>query len=285
MLHLTVLPEHSQWKKFLMRLKMVIMDEVHIYTGMFGSNAGMVIRRLKRMHAYYTRSNVRLQFVCCSATIANPVEHVSALIGDTENLVLVDQDGSPFGEKHIYVWNCLDGMSDAVQMLLFFCKMGIKTLLFCKYRKICEMLLKEVNETIQKTKRFSGLKGKIRSYRGGYTPELRREIESQLFSGELSGIISTNALELGIDIGELDVTLHLGFPFSTSSFWQQAGRAGRRVKSSCSILFTLDNPLDKRIRENPEFLFGNKFERAIISPETSPVFEAHLQVSSKRNQY
>ncbi|KAI3658025.1 hypothetical protein MP638_000582 [Amoeboaphelidium occidentale] len=283
MLHVAVLPDHSKWKEFLKRLKFVIIDELHLYSGSFGSHVGMVLRRLRRVCSFYGKNQPL--FVCCSATISNPSQHASNIIGIPEfDLKVVSVDGSPCGAKDIVLWDSVKGqegsLPSCVNLFLHFVRNKIRTILFCKYRKICEVVTKEILSAIAKESSLSWLKGKIKPYRGGYNAKRRREIEKSLFSGSLIGVISTSALEVGIDIGDLEATLHLGVPFSKSSFWQQVGRAGRKANHSVAVWISEENPMDNYVVNNPDYLYSKAFDHALAKPLDPPVINQQLQCAA-----
>ncbi|MDR1247921.1 MAG: DEAD/DEAH box helicase, partial [Treponema sp.] len=232
MLHAGILPNHPRWIKFFANLKYIVVDEAHAYRGVLGSHVADVFRRLRRICAFY---GSRPQFILCSATIANPKELAETLIGG--EVSLVDNNGAPRGEKRIILYN--PPLVDAVQgirrsvatesrrWMLAFLKAGIKTILFAHSRIKTEVAAAYVNEDLANI--FTDNRRiRVEAYRGGFLPNERREIEKGLREGTIQGVVSTNALELGIDVGGLDASVVAGFPGSFNSFWQQSGRAGRR---------------------------------------------------------
>lgn len=245
MLHSGILPYHTRWARFLANLQTVVVDEVHAYRGIFGSNVANVLRRLTRIAGHY---GARPRFTCCSATIANPVELAEGLTG--RPMTLVENDGAPRAEKLFVFWNPpLRGEGErasanveAQHLMTGLIREGIATIAFGRARIVAELLYRYVREELQRECGRPGddrrpppgprMANAVRAYRGGYLAAERREIEQQLFRGELLGVASTNALELGVDIGGLDAAILIGFPGTVASFWQQAGRAGRRPGSA-----------------------------------------------------
>jgi DEAD/DEAH box helicase domain-containing protein len=276
MLHLGILPNHQSWSKLFRNLKYVVVDETHIYRGVFGSHVANVLRRLRRLCSFYGSVP---QFVCCSATIANPQEHAQNLIGLPFEAAV--EDGSPHGEKYFTFWNppLIDEAktgrrspnSEAAFLLEELVQKEIRSLVFAGTRKLTELIYIYTQEQLP-----SSLRDKISPYRAGYLPEDRRRIERQFFEGELLGLVATTALELGINIGDLDATVLTGYPGSIASAWQQAGRSGRSTQSSLSFLIALENPLDQYLMRNPEFFFSKNFDNAIINPHNPYILKPHL---------
>ncbi len=279
MLHVGILPNHNLWSRFFANLKYVVIDEAHVYRGVFGSQVANVLRRLRRVCRFYGADP---QFICCSATIANPKEHVQQLTA--ASTVVVDNDGSPSGEKLFVLWNppFLDAVRtsrrsaniEATNLFVELVEHGLRTITFVKARKIAELILMYARDRLDRE--APELKSLIHSYRAGYLPEERRRIERDLFSGRLLGVTATNALELGVDIGSLDATVQVGYPGTIASTWQQAGRAGRGVRESLSILIGLDGPLDQYFMRHPTELFGRSHEHALIDPDNVYILEKHL---------
>ncbi|HUS58701.1 MAG TPA: DEAD/DEAH box helicase [Planctomycetota bacterium] len=282
MLHQGILPNHQKWAAFFSRLKLVVLDELHTYRGIFGSNVANVIRRLKRICRHYGSSPV---FVCCSATIANPREHAGRIMqGPVE---LVNDDGSPRGPKDFAIWNppYIDdahverrgSVSEARHLMAELIKNRVQTIAFLRTRLSAEILFRYLQEELQ---RFGpGLAKSVHAYRSGYLPENRREIEQRLASGDLLGVASTNALELGIDIGGLDACLIVGYPGTIASLWQQAGRAGRGMDDSLVILVAQNNPIDQYLVNNPDYIFGQPHENAVIDPDNPHISIGHLRAA------
>ncbi|MFC1941376.1 DEAD/DEAH box helicase [Chloroflexota bacterium] len=279
MIHVGILPNHQSWSRFLRSLKYVVIDEAHVYRGVFGSHVAGVLRRLRRLCNSYG-SNPR--FICCSATIANPGEHAERITGLP--FTVVDNDGSPHGGKDFVFWNppIIDeaksvrrsANSEATNLFTELVNQGIRTLTFARTRRLAELIftysrdkLAEVNPALAK---------RIKAYRAGYLPEVRRQIERELFSGQLIGAVATVALELGIDIGDLEATVLTGYPGSIASTWQQAGRSGRGREGSLSFLIGLDNPLDQYFMRHPGFFFQKSVENALVNPDNPYILRAHL---------
>jgi DEAD/DEAH box helicase domain-containing protein len=276
MLHLGILPNHQSWSRLFRNLKYVVVDETHIYRGIFGSHVANVLRRLRRLCAFYGSAP---QFISCSATIANPQEHAQNLVGLPFEAVV--EDGSPHGEKYFTFWNppLIDetktsrrsSNSEAAFLLKELVEKEIRSLVFASTRKLTELIYIYTQEQLP-----SSLRNKISPYRAGYLPEDRRRIEHQFFEGELLGLVATTALELGINIGDLDATVLTGYPGSIASAWQQAGRSGRSTHSSLSFLIALENPLDQYLMRNPTFFFSKNFDNAIINPDNPYILKPHL---------
>jgi len=279
MVHLGILPNHSTWKELLSYLKYVVIDEAHVYRGVFGSHVANVVRRLKRLCAYYGASP---QFICCTATIANPQEHVERLTGLP--FEVVSEDGSPHGGKEFVFWNppIIDeaksarrsANSEATLILSELMRHNIRSLAFTRSRRLTELIYMYVHDQLKKE--APKLADKVKPYRAGYLAEDRRQIERELFEGELLAAVATTALELGVDIGDLDATVLTGYPGSISSTWQQAGRSGRGKEDSLSILIGLDNPLDQYLMRHPEFFFGKSHENALINPDNLHILKPHV---------
>jgi len=277
MLHLGILPNHASWSSFFRGLKYVVVDEAHVYRGVFGSHVANVLRRLRRVLAIYGASP---QFICCSATIANPKEHIERLTGMP--FEVIDKDGSPRGKKEFVLWNppLIDEVkgtrssanSEASILLSEMVSQRIRCLVFARTRRLTELIYNYARERLKGT----GLAKLIKPYRAGYLAEDRRQIERELFEGDLLGVVATTALELGIDVGTLDATVLTGYPGSIASTWQQAGRSGRRSGQSLSVLIGLDNPLDQYFMRHPESLFRQNFENALIDPYNPYVMESHV---------
>ncbi len=279
MLHVGILPNHQSWLRLLQNLSYVIIDEAHIYRGVFGSHVACVLRRLRRLCNLYGSNP---QFFCCSATIANSGEHAEKLVGLP--FTVVDNDGSPHGRKDFVFWDppIIDEVkstrrssnSEATNLFTELVNQDIRTLTFARTRRLTELIytysrdrLASINPVLAK---------RIKAYRAGYLPQERRQIEQELFSGQLIGVVATVALELGIDIGDLEATVLNGYPGSIASTWQQAGRSGRGRGGSLSFLIGLDNPLDQYFMRHPEFFFEKNFENALINPDNPYILRAHL---------
>ncbi|MBI4308114.1 MAG: DEAD/DEAH box helicase, partial [Chloroflexi bacterium] len=279
MLHMGILPNHRAWSRFLRHLRYVVVDEAHIYRGVFGSHVALVLRRLRRLCAHYGASP---RFVLSSATIANPGEHAERLTGLPFRVI--DDDGAPYGGKDFVFWNPplvneargrrKSANSEASQLFTELVQTGTRTILFVRTRRLAELLYRYTRERLQETDK--ALAARVSPYRAGYTPEDRRRIEQALFRGDLLGVSATNALELGVDIGDLDATVLTGYPGSIASVWQQAGRSGRRGERSLSILVAVDNPLDQYFMRHPDAFFGKTCEHALTSPANPHIAQPHI---------
>ncbi|KAI5983784.1 DEAD H helicase [Pisolithus albus] len=280
-IHASILPHEELWRNFLHNLKILAVDELHYYSDLMGSHVAQVIRRFRRVCAAV--GNREVVFVSCSATIAKPAQHMQRLFG-VEEVEEITDDGAPSGCKDYLVWEppYVDGhapklgrhsaMSEATRLMRFLMKRGIRVILFCK-------AMKALRTELSAEGRLDIL-AKVMPYRGGYSQEDRRRIEHEAFSGNLLGIVATNALELGIDIGVLDAVIMLGFPFGLASFRQQAGRAGRRARDSMSVLVADMSPLDQHYVKYPDELYNNPIEDLVIHLESTEIVEAHLQCAA-----
>ncbi len=283
MLHQTILPHHGGWSGLFRGLKYVVVDEIHSLRGIFGSNVANVLRRLKRVASHY---GARPQFLAASATIRNPAEHASRLLG--EPVEVVDGDGSPRGERTFLLWNPplvrgSDGrthrrgaVSTAVDLLPELLRRAIRTICFAQARNTVELILRYVWDRLKGSRSTAPLAGKVEAYRGGYLPRERREIERRLFQGELLSVVSTNALELGIDVGGLDACLHVGYPGTVAGFQQRSGRAGRRARRSLVIFVARPEPIDQFFMRHPETFFERSPESAVIEPDNPYILTKHL---------
>ena len=277
MLHVGILPYHAKWHSFLRNLQYIVVDELHTYRGIFGSHVAGVLRRLLRLCEHY---GSRPQVICCSATIANPVELAGKLTG--RGMALIDNDGSPRGRKYFVLWNpplLDDGLSrrsanvEAMELLVDLVRRRTQTIVFGKARIVTELLYKYACEALAGE---GDLASRIRPYRGGYLANERREIEHALFSGHLLAVAATNALELGIDIGALDAAILVGFPNTICSTWQQAGRAGRTSQDSLVFLVGYNEPIDQYLMRHPEYLFGASHEHSVIDPQNPHILGSQL---------
>lgn len=281
MLHSAILPHHTKWVSLFENLKYVIIDELHIYRGVFGSHVANVIRRLKRICAFYGSNPI---FVCTSATIANPKELAENL---TEQRVhLINNNGAPSGKKHFVFYNppivniplnirrsaTLEVRQIAGELL----KNKIQTIVFAKSRVRVEILLTYLQGLVK----FQLGPKSIRGYRGGYLPTERREIEQGLRQGNIYGVVSTNALELGVDIGQLQACVMTGYPGTIASSWQQAGRAGRRHDESLVIMVASSSPLDQYMVANPDYFFSRNPETARINPDNLIILIDHMKCAA-----
>jgi DEAD/DEAH box helicase domain-containing protein len=284
MLHAGILPHHTRWARFFSRLRVVVLDEIHSYRGVFGSHLANLMRRLRRICKLY---GVDPLFICTSATIANPAEHAQRLIEAPVTLIPADQDGSPRGARHFILYNppLLDaslGLRQSariasVEIAAEFLREDVQTVLFARSRLATELLLTTLREELApETVPADRLQG----YRGGYLPRERRAIERGLRDGSVRGVAATNALELGVDIGELSACLMSGYPGTIASTRQQAGRAGRNLESAVAVLVATAYPLDQYIMTHPRYLFDRSPERALINPDNLVILVKHLQCAS-----
>lgn len=274
MLHRSVLPYHRGWRRFLEYLRGVIVDESHTYRGVFGSHIALILRRLQRAASLY--NGRPFPFLLATATIGNAPEHAAILIG--QNVTTLTQSGAPRGERTIALWQPPDGRShsdEAVGLMAFFVSQGVRTLLFGQQRQSVERMALQVQDHLP-----VHLRKKVAAYRAGFLDSKRKEIQRHLSSGELVGVVSTNALELGIDIGELDVVILDGFPGSVASFWQQAGRAGRGMQPSLVILVLRQNALDQYFAAHPSHLFEASSEQAVIDLGNPYILPDHLRCAA-----
>ncbi|KNA22801.1 hypothetical protein SOVF_030700 [Spinacia oleracea] len=290
MLHMSILPFHGQFQRILSNLKFVVFDEAHAYKGAFGCHTSLILRRLRRLCSHVYGSDP--SFVFSTATSANPREHAMEL-ANLPTMELIDKDGSPSAPKLFTLWNpplcpktvtgtrtktvITKRSSPILEVSQLFAEMvqhGLRSIAFCKTRKLCELVLSYTREILQDT--APHLANSICAYRGGYVAEDRRRIESDFFDGKLCGVAATNALELGIDVGHIDVTLHLGFPGSISSLRQQAGRSGRRGQPSLAVYVAFEGPLDQYFMKFPLKLFQSPVECCHVDAQNPKVLEQHL---------
>ncbi|MFT8362533.1 MAG: DEAD/DEAH box helicase [Sporolactobacillus sp.] len=281
MLHSSILPHHTKWVSLFENLKFIVIDELHVYKGVFGSHVANVIRRLKRICAYYGSTP---QFICTSATIANPKTHAEALTGRA--MVLLDQNGAPNARKHFAFYNPpvvnsqlnlrADELPVVTDLAAQFIRNNIQTIIFARSRLKVELLASH----LQKINTGMNERAKIAAYRGGYLPTERRQIERELRSGKIDGVVSTNALELGVDIGQLQVCIMAGYPGSMASVWQQAGRAGRRAEDALVIMVASANPLDQYLLTHPDYFFGGRAEDVRINPNNLLILIDHLKCAA-----
>jgi len=279
MLHAGILPNHARWAKFLADLRFIVLDEIHTYRGIFGSNVACVMRRLLRICRHYGSDP---QFICSSATIANPGELAERLTG--RRFRVIDDDGSPAGRKFFIFWNppFIDTLKmerrssniEAKELLVRLISAGAQTILFAKSRVVAELIYRYARQDLKEMK--SPLAERICPYRGGYLPEERRRIEKRLFDGELLAVTSTNALELGIDVGSLDASIIVGYPGTIASTWQQAGRAGRTSEDSLAVLVAYEDAVDQYVMRHPEYFFEKTPEHAIVDPDNPYLVFSHL---------
>jgi DEAD/DEAH box helicase domain-containing protein len=282
MLHSAILPHHTKWFQLFEQLQVIVIDELHTYRGVFGSHVANVLRRLLRLCAHYGSKPV---IVCCSATIGNPAELARMLTGRPARLV--DRAGAPSGERHILLVDppIIDAptgargsaLTLANRWALPFLRAGRQTIVFGRSRVTVEILLTGLREALREG---FGPRSRIRGYRGGYLPTERRSIERGLRDGEVLGVVATNALELGVDIGRLDVAILAGYPGSVAATWQQFGRAGRRNGLSVDILVASAAPVDQYVIHHPNFVLGGQPEEARADPDNLHVLLAHLRAAT-----
>ena len=266
MLHLSMLGYHSTWSSFFARLSHVILDEVHTYRGIFGSHMAWVLRRLKRTCMYY---GARPQFILSSATVANPDELARDLLG--EETFVINESGAPRAKRHFVFINPLDSAATAASLLIeASLKRGLRTIVYTQSRKLTELV------SIWAQQRLGKLSHKLTSYRAGYLPEERREIEARLSDGSLLGVIATSALELGIDIGDLDICILVGYPGTVMTTWQRGGRVGRKQNESLIILIGLEDSLDQHFMRNPQDFFSREVEATVLNPLNKTIVRRHL---------
>ncbi len=282
MLHSGILPHHTKWLKLFENLKYVVIDELHNYRGIFGSHLANVLRRLRRIARFYGSEPL---FILSTATIANPVDFAERML--EASVTLIDDNGAPRGEKFFVFYtppivNQALGIrrsyiNESRRIASLFLKNDLQTIVFARSRLITEVLL-----TYLKTDVETGVlkEGLVRGYRGGYLPLKRREIEKGLRNGEILGVVSTNALELGIDIGTLDVAVLAGYPGTIASTWQRAGRAGRKTGKSAAVLVATSSPLDQFIINHPDYFFSRSPEKALINPDNLSILVSHVECAS-----
>src|SRR5579864_9385361 len=279
MLHTGVLPHHTRWRRLFSSLEYVVIDELHTYRGLFGSQVANVIRRLKRICAFY---GSRPTFICASATIGNPLELAQRLL-EEDDIVLVDRNGAPRGTRRLIFYNPpllnrelgvrRSSMLEARRIANVWIKDAVQTIVFCRSRLQVEVMLSYLRQDL--APRLDAHQ-RVRGYRAGYLPLHRREIEAGLRAGDITGVVSTNALELGIDIGSLQCAVLVGYPGTIASTWQQLGRAGRR-SGSVGVFVASSSPLDQFIVRHPEYFLGTNPEEGLIDPDNLLLLAAHLQ--------
>jgi DEAD/DEAH box helicase domain-containing protein len=279
MLHAGILPHHPRWAKLFENLRYIVIDELHAYRGVFGSHLGNVLRRLRRICRHYGSSPT---FICSSATIANPVGLAESLV--EEPFALVSESGAPRGEKWFLFVNPpivnrqlgirRSYISQAKSVALEFLERGLQVIVFAQSRLSTEILTRYLKDAHEGP---PGASDAIRGYRGGYLPHRRREIEKGLREGKVRGVVSTNALELGIDIGALDVAVLAGYPGTIASTWQRAGRAGRRAGRSAAVMVASSAPLDQFVVRHPDYFFDASPEHALVNPDNLQILVDHIK--------
>ncbi|MBA4379528.1 MAG: hypothetical protein C0393_02380, partial [Anaerolinea sp.] len=288
MLHTGILPHHTNWGEFFRNLKFVVIDEMHTYRGVFGSHVANVIRRLKRVAAFY---GAKPQFILTSATIGNPQELAERLI--EEPVALIDKDGSSRGERHFIIYNppVVDpalglrksSLLESVRLAQDLLAAGVQSVVFARSRRSVEIILTYLHEAptlhppLFPQEMGEGRGGGVRGYRSGYLPTQRREIEKGLRDGSVRTVVATNALELGIDIGGLGAAILVGYPGTIASTWQQAGRAGRGDEPAAAVLVATASPLDQFLAHHPDYLFGRSPEQALVNPDHLLILLNHLR--------
>lgn len=284
MVHTAILPHHTRWAAFFRGLRYVVLDEIHTYRGVFGSHVANVLRRLKRICAFY---GARPQFICASATIANPQQLAESLVEEPFTLVGSEEDGSPQGQKHFLFYNppMVDqelgirrsAVVDTRLLAERFLEAGVQTIVFARARLTTEVLLTYLRDAAQR----EGLPlSQVQGYRGGYLAHERRDIERGLRERQVLSVVATNALELGINIGHLDACIMTGYPGTIASTWQQAGRAGRRAETSAAVLVAGASPLDQYMATHPDYFFGRSPERALLNPDNLVIVVSHLRCAA-----
>ena len=282
MLHSGILPHHTKWVKLFENLKYIVIDEIHTYRGVFGSNLANVLRRLMRLCEFY---GSHPQYILCSATIANPKELAETLTG--RDVTLIDDNGAPMGKRHFVFYNppvinrqlgirkgVIPETRQIAGMLL---KNGIQTITFARSRLTVEVLTKYLKDLVRDP---LGNAGRVRGYRGGYLPTQRREIERGLRAGQIDAVVSTNALELGIDIGALDACVLCGYPGTIASAWQQAGRAGRRKGTSIVFFVASSAAIDQYIVSHPDYFLHQSPENALLNPDNLYILLSHFKCAA-----
>ena len=282
MLHSGILPHHTKWVKLFENLKYIVIDEIHTYRGVFGSNLANVLRRLMRLCGFY---GSHPQLILCSATIANPKELAETLTG--RDVTLIDDNGAPMGKRHFVFYNppvinrqlgirrgVIPETRQIAGMLL---KNGIQTITFARSRLSVEVLTKYLKDLVRDP---LGNAGRVRGYRGGYLPTQRREIERGLRAGQIDAVVSTNALELGIDIGALDACVLCGYPGTIASAWQQAGRAGRRKGTSIVFFVASSAAIDQYIVSHPDYFLHQSPENALLNPDNLYILLSHFKCAA-----
>ena len=278
MLHTGILPHHTRWTRLFANLRYVVLDELHTYRGIFGGHVANVLRRLRRVCRFYGSDP---RFLCASATIANPRELAERLI--EAPVTLVDDDGAPQGDKHFILYNppLVDPQLGirrsaalvAKDIAARFLQANVQTIVFARARLTTEVLLGYLRDSVAAAGNDPQA---VQGYRGGYLPSERRAIERGLRQGVVCGVVATNALELGVDIGQLDACIMAGYPGTIASAWQQAGRAGRRAELSVAVLVASALPLDQYLITHPRYFFGQPVEQALLDPDNLAVLANHL---------
>ncbi|WP_322825678.1 DEAD/DEAH box helicase [Lamprobacter modestohalophilus] len=282
MLHQAILPHHTKWAQFFESLAFIVVDELHSYRGVFGSHVANVFRRLQRICQFY---GVRPQFIFASATIANPAELAERLIGAP--VVPVTDSGAPQGERHLLLWNPpvinpdlgirASARSQTTRIARMATKSGLKNIVFARSRLMVEVITKYLKDVFDRDPRRPP---RVLAYRGGYLPSERRAAEQALRAGRVDTVVSTSALELGVDIGALDVAVLNGYPGTIAATWQRLGRAGRRNRPCLGVLVATSDPLDQYMVQHPEFFLGASPEHARIHPNQLLILMDHVRCAA-----
>jgi len=282
MLHQGILPHHTKWAQFFESLKYIVIDEMHIYRGVFGSHVSNVLRRLHRICEFY---GVRPIYVFCSATIANPEQLAAQLCGQAVNSIT--ESGAPQGKKHLLFWNPpmvnpelgirASARSQSTRIARMAIKRGLKNIVFAQSRIMVEVITKYLKDVFDKDPRKAA---RVHSYRGGYLPNQRRSTEKKMREGQMDCVVATSALELGVDIGALDVCVLNGYPGTIAGTWQRLGRAGRRNQTALGVLIANSSALDQYIIQHPEYFMGNSPENARIDPDQLLILMDHIRCAS-----
>ncbi|HKW31789.1 MAG TPA: DEAD/DEAH box helicase [Candidatus Acidoferrum sp.] len=282
MLHTGILPHHTRWTRLFENLRYIVLDELHTYRGVFGSHLCNVLRRLRRIAHFYGREP---QFICCSATIANPGELASCLL--ESEVEVLDSNGSPSAEKTFVFYNPpvvnralgirRSYINESARVAQEFLRHDLQTIVFSNSRLNTEILLTYLQQC---NPHLPGKPETIRGYRGGYLPNERREIERGLRDGKIRGVVATSALELGIDVGSLDTVVMAGYPGTIAATWQRAGRAGRRSGNSCAVMVASSTPLDQFMVRHPDYFFGRTPEQAFIQPDNLEILVNHVKCAA-----
>ena len=284
MIHAVLMAQHARWAAFLGQLRMIVLDELHTYSGIFGSNMALVLRRFFRLCRHYGSVP---QIVACSATIANPKELADQLT--ERQFQVIDRDGSPRGAKTYVFWNPpkvrrgdwrsrRSANVEAHELMAKLIERNVPTITFSKAKMTAEVIQRYVSDQLRRT--APGKAPRVATYRGGYQPEERREIEGRLFNGELLGVSTTRALELGIDVGSLEACIIVGYPGTRAAFFQQAGRAGRTEEASVVFLVGLDTSVNQYVMSSPDYVFGRSIEQAVIDPDNPFVATGHVRCAA-----
>ena len=285
MLHKGILPHHTKWTRLFENLEFIVVDELHTYRGVFGSHVANVFRRLARICEFY---GSKPQFICTSATIANPEELAENLTG--RSFETIAESGAGEGEKHVFFYNPpvvnrqlgirRSYVHEATHVAAAFLKRKIPAIVFANSRLVTEILVRYLKDALEDRAGCRRTGEAIVGYRGGYLPNERRRIERGLREGRIRGVVSTNALELGIDIGSLDVAVLAGYPGTIASTWQRMGRAGRRSGMSVAVMVASSTPLDQYIVNHPEYFLNQPPERGLVNPDNIHILISHLQCAT-----